>query len=179
MDIKDLPSPLRLDLACGQNKKEGFYGIDIVDIPGVDMVLNLEKYPWPFKDNSVDEVFVSHFVEHVKDIIPFMDELYRVLKTGSKATIVAPYYNNVRCWMDPTHVRAISESSFLYYSKKWRTSEKLTHYPIKANFELSWTYVLDGGWHSIWPYMDENSRSYAVKSYTNVVDDIIAFLVKI
>ena len=109
-----LPIPFKLDLGCGMAKQLGFIGVDRIAFDGVDVIHDLEIFPWPFKDESVDEVFCSHYIEHTPDMIKFMDEMYRILKVGGKAQITAPYYANMRCWQDPTHKRAISEASSIY-----------------------------------------------------------------
>lgn len=49
----------------------------------------------------------------------------------AKATILAPYYTSMRCWQDPTHTRAISEASFLYFNKDWRVQNKLDHLRLR------------------------------------------------
>lgn len=88
-----LEQPLKLDIGCGKNKKEGFYGIDIYDFDGVDMVADLREPTWSFSripdelgprlnqvvisddrlritlpDNSVDEVHCAHFLEHLTNL---------------------------------------------------------------------------------------------------------------
>lgn len=166
---------LRLDIGCGHNKRLGFVGIDKKKLSGVDIVHDLNKYPYPFKNESVDEVFCSHFIEHVDDMIAFMDELYRIMKPGAKAMIIAPYYANMRCWQDPTHKRAISECSFLYYNKIWRDSQKLEHYDIKSNFDFVYGYAVKPEWAN----RNEEARNFAIKHYINVVDDIQVTLTKL
>jgi SAM-dependent methyltransferase len=165
---------LKVDLACGQNKQEGFVGVDIVDMPGVDIVHDLEKYPWPFKNNSVDEAFCSHYVEHTKCLMKFMNELWRILKPDARCTILAPYYTSMRCWQDPTHTRAISEASFLYFNKEWRVNNKLDHYPITCDFDFSYGYVMTPEWVN----RSEESRAFAIRHYFNVVTDIQVILTK-
>lgn len=56
----------KIDLACGNNKKEGYFGVDIVNVPGVDLVHDLNVYPYPFEDNSVEKINCSHYMEHIK-----------------------------------------------------------------------------------------------------------------
>lgn len=177
--IKNLPLPLKLDLACGQSKQEGFFGIDIVDVPGVDLVWDLEKYPWPFEDNSVDEVHMQHFIEHVKDLILLMNELHRIMKPLAKATIITPYYTSIRATQDPTHVRFMSEGSSLYWSKAWRDREGLSHYNFTCDFYVMYIHAINEGWSNIWPYMDQVSKDYAVRHYWNVVDDIVYQIYKV
>jgi predicted SAM-dependent methyltransferase len=165
---------VKYDLACGGNKKEGHVGIDIAKIDGVDIVMDLEKFPWDLKDNSADELWCSNYVEHTPDIIAFMEECCRILKTGGKMTIIAPYYNSMRAWQDPTHKRVISEATFLYYNKKWRDENKLSHYNIKADFDYTYGYFFT----PLWASRNEEARSFAVIHYTNVVSDIQINLVK-
>lgn len=58
---------IKIDLACGDNKRgQDWIGVDIVNIPSVDIVYDLSVYPWPFEDNSVDEINCSHYIEHIK-----------------------------------------------------------------------------------------------------------------
>lgn len=57
---------LKLDLACGQIKKEGFFGIDIVKTEAADAVVDLQKYPWPIESDSAEEVHCAHYIEHIK-----------------------------------------------------------------------------------------------------------------
>lgn len=173
--------PLRVNLACGQTKEEGWVGVDIVKCPGVDVVHDLNRFPWPFKSDSVDEVFVSHYVEHIPldtpkgdGLILFMEELYRILKPGAKAKILAPYYNSIRCWQDPTHRRAISEATFLYFNQEWRKQNKLDHYPIHCNFDFEYGYLMPGDWAN----RSDDAKVFAVRHYSNAVNDIQVVLTK-
>lgn len=173
--------PLKVNLACGQTKEEGWVGVDVVRCPGVDIVHNLNRFPWPFKNGSVDEVFVSHYIEHVPldtprgdGLLLFFDELYRIMKVGAKATIIAPYYTSMRCWQDPTHRRAISEATFLYANANWRKQNKLDHYPIKADFEFSYGYNMNQEWAA----RADESKTFAIKHYANAVADIHVTMTK-
>lgn len=168
------PSPFKLDIACGQVKPEGFFGVDIAAGPGVDLVYDLENFPWPIPDNSVDEAYCSHYIEHTKDIIAFMEEVHRILKPGGKILIRAPYYNSMRGWQDPTHTRLISEATFLYYNKDWRTTNKLDHYPITCDFDYNFGYDFTPDW----AMRSEEAKAFALRHYTNVVSDIQVILVK-
>lgn len=166
----------KYDLACGNNKMADFIGVDIAkEGTQADVICDLEEYPWNFaKPDTVDEINCSHYIEHTEDMIKFMDECHRILKVGGKLTIVAPYYNSIRAWQDPTHKRAISEASFIYFNKAWREANKLEHYGIKSDFDFSYAYNMDNMWAS----RSQEARDFAVKHYTNVVSDIFVTLIK-
>jgi predicted SAM-dependent methyltransferase len=175
----------KVDLACGQNKKgEDWIGVDISKNSCVDIVHDLNKYPWPFEDNSVDEIHCSHYVEHIPHdiesedkrdgLIQFMDEVYRILKPGGKMTIIAPYYTSIRAFGDPTHRRFICDWTFYYYSKEWRDNNKLDHYGIKSDFDITLEYYITNEL----TLKSEEIRNRAFKHDWNAIDDIIAKLIK-
>jgi hypothetical protein len=186
--------PLRLSLACGDNKPEGFKGVDIAKTASVDYVQDLMKFPWSqFKDNSVDEIEISHYVEHIPHgdgfndpFFQFFDEVHRILKpaefdptnpnipTKGFVKIVSPYYSSMRAWQDPTHNRAISEASFLYLNKKWRQDNKLEHYPVSCDFDFSYGYALNPAWTN----RSQDAQSFAIQNYANAVSDIQVTLIK-
>lgn len=161
---------VKISLACGQNKPKGFLGVDIVKTKDTDIVHDLTVFPYPFDAKSVDEVECSHFIEHLtgEQFMAFMDELYRIMKKGATAQLIAPYYSSMRAVQDPTHRQFISEANFLYYNKEWRINNKLDHYPIKADFDFNYGYTFDQEWIN----RNDELRQFALKHYWNVVTDI-------
>lgn len=173
---KDL---LRLDLACGECKKEGFIGIDQYQTKEADRVFDLLKFPWPIESNSVYEFFCSHFVEHIPHdlhngnktdgLIQFMDEVYRCMMPRGTITILCPYYTSIRATQDPTHVRSISEVTWRYFSKEARQGAGVDHYVGNAEFEiLTQQFILD----EAWIHRAEEARVWAMRHYWNVIKDI-------
>jgi SAM-dependent methyltransferase len=172
MKIKNKKMTIKLDIACGYNKKQGYIGVDLWK--GADLVCNLEEFPWPFEDNSVDAIFCSHYIEHVPDLVSFANELYRIMKTGAKAEIIAPYYTSIRAWQDPTHVRAISERTFQYFNKNSRKALGVVHYPITADFDFVHRFAFDPAWSN----RNAEELNFAATHYFNVVHDIQIILTK-
>lgn len=110
---------LRIDLGCGANKQAGCFGIDARDLPGVDLVHDLEAFPWPLPDSCARVVFMSHFWEHVspKKTMAFMAEVHRICEPGAQVLIAAPYGAEFRFVQDPTHCNPSNEATFLYWDK--------------------------------------------------------------
>ena len=174
---------LRVNIACGQVKDEGWIGIDSIKTDKVDIVHDLFEFPWPLDDGSVYEFRCSHFVEHIpiqlKDgsfgLHRFMEEVYRCLAPGGSIQIVAPYYTSIRAWQDPTHTRAITDVTFSYYSKKILEGMNVDHYAAKCNFSLiNRTFLYEPEYEA---YSHE-AREYARKHYFNVVMDMMVTLRK-
>jgi ubiquinone/menaquinone biosynthesis C-methylase UbiE len=182
---------IALDLGCGQTKAttqfftdnmkltpDKVIGVDIAKCEGVDVVHDLTKFPYPFKDESVDAIYTCHFIEHLDgtERIKFFDECYRILKPGGIMRHMHPYYKSVRAVQDPTHKwPPISENSYFYWDKSWREANKLDHYNIKCDYEFNIYYL----WQD--PTIankNEETRAFSIDKYWNIVADMIVDMKK-
>jgi SAM-dependent methyltransferase len=165
-------SPLKLDLGSGGTPKAGFAGVDIRDC-GQEFVFDL-RLPWKWDDGSVDEIFCSHFVEHLTAMerIHFANELYRVLKTGGTAEIIVPHWCSGRAYGDLTHQwPPVSEFWFLYLSRAWREKEAPhTCEVYTCDFVVEWGTSLD-------PQIalrNQEFQQFAAKFYREACQDIVS-----
>lgn len=126
---------LRLNIGSGQKRREGFVNVDLLALPGVDIVCNLET-ALPFEDNSVAEVYGEHILEHIDHFIPLMSELYRVCKDGAVLNFRIPYLTSESSFKDPTHKRFICERTFSYFSRTTQDAENLPEYGLPMDFEI-------------------------------------------
>lgn len=139
---------MKLDLGCGRNKQPGFFGVDILEFPEVDLALDLTETwlvdgspnghykPWPWDNGSIEEIQSSHFVEHLvpRSRIHFVNECYRILQPGGKLTLITPHWNSGRAYGDLTHEWPPVSSFWYYYlNREWRLREA-PHTDIKHNF---------------------------------------------
>jgi len=149
---------VKLDLACGQSPREGFEGVDWWTV--AQHKVDLMRFPWPWADESVDEIHCSHFVEHlharyvtIDDLLEdhrnpmyverfvgqdllfaFFDECYRILKKGATMTVIVPSNRSDRAFQDPTHRRFIAPATFAYLAEDWRKLNRLDHYKVRCDF---------------------------------------------
>jgi hypothetical protein len=117
---------------------------------------------------------VSHYAEHTKDLMKFMNEVSRICMNGAKVTILGPYYSSIRAWQDPTHTRALSEATWMYFNKVWRRANKLDHYPIDCDFTVDKMMVF---FNPPWDKKSEEARVFAQQHYINVISDILVELI--
>lgn len=118
----------KLNLGCGKDirpKEDGWINMDLVALPGVDVVWDVKKIPWPFEDNAFDMVYCSHFLEHIPHyiglaedgLVAVMKEIYRILKPDGILEIYVPYYLHKNSVKDPTHCRFFDIETFDYFTK--------------------------------------------------------------
>lgn len=82
--------------------------MDMIPLPGTDVVHNVESHPWPFKDSQFDYIVMGNVLEHVEDLSRFMREVHRVARPGAMVRIVTPHFSNPCSFSDPTHKRAVA-----------------------------------------------------------------------
>ena len=122
-----------MDLCCSNFKRKGYTGVDVSNYPGVDVVADLNKAPWPFEDNSVGVFRMQDAIEHLKDPIQTMKELWRCLAPKGWVLIEVPSTDGRGAFQDPTHVSFWNANSFWYYTKK--TQAQYIDTPVK--FQLN------------------------------------------
>jgi len=110
----------RIDIGAGSNKQgKDWFGIDYRKLQGIDLVHDLEKFPWPIPSKSFDMAVASHVVEHIQPahgiFISWMNEIWRILKPGAEFLISAPYATSVGMFRDPTHVNFVNEQTWSYF----------------------------------------------------------------
>lgn len=173
---------MKLDIGCGTQKQPGFVGVDSIAFPGVDMVFDL-KGDWPIEDGSVEEVYAAHVIEHFTgtERVHVMNELYRVMIPGAKATIITPHWASCRAYGDPTHQwPPVSEFWFFYLSKEWRATQAphtdAANSPTGFNcdFEATWGYNP----HQSLLTRNQDYVQFAFQNYKEAVQDIHATLTR-
>ena len=117
--------PYRLNVGCGRNIQDGWINLDSAALPGVDLVYDLERVretPIGLPDECVEQFLISHVIEHIRDSLGLMQELWRLAIPGATAVIRVPHGGSDDAWEDPTHVRAYFPGSFGYLSQPFYSS---------------------------------------------------------
>ena len=120
---------MRLNVGCGGKVRDGWVNVDAHPLPGVDVVHDLDVFPWPFEDGSCDRVVAEHVFEHVARPVEFVLECWRVLEPGGVLTVTCPHWTSENAFTDPTHVRFVTDRTFDY----WCVGEPLNG-PLGAQF---------------------------------------------
>ena len=118
MSPKHAPPVSRtLDAGCGINKYPGAIGIDSNPVSHADVIVNLEKFPWPFEAGSFENVRAIHVIEHLSDVVGAMEEFHRLLRPGGVLRIETPHYTDYSSFCDPTHKQHLNSFSFRYFGE--------------------------------------------------------------
>ncbi len=109
-----------IDLGCGRRKLAGAIGVDNVALPTVNVVADLRVLPLPFADNCVDEIVLSHVIEHLTlaEINTLFDEIYRILRADGVMSISVPHAMTVAFNTDPTHKSRFTFETFYYFTPR-------------------------------------------------------------
>lgn len=180
-------TPVRLDLGCGSKPREGYVGVDRLPFDGkVQHVLDLGRERWPWADSSVDEIWSSHFLEHLTagERCHAMNETWRVLKPGrwgqgkpegGFAIYVVPHWASCRAYGDPTHQWPPIGEFFIYYLlREWRM-QNAPHTDASINPEMyscDLEAVVGNSWNQSLQVRNEEYRAFAMANYKEAIADL-------
>ena len=108
---------MKLNLGSGKNPKGDWINIDNDPNAKYDILRDITK-GLPFADNSMDEVYASHIMEHLtKDEFCFvMQEIWRVCIDKAKITIIVPHWQYEGAY-DIDHKPVITKRWFKIFEK--------------------------------------------------------------
>lgn len=122
-----------LNLGAGRKIRKDSINVDVTKYDGIDMVVDIDKYPWPWKDGSVDGIHASHVIEHLSDPQKFIWECLRVLKKDGFLRLSLPHASNVSAVGCFGHYRTFSYNTmdgylgmdfYMFGKAKFKTVEK-------------------------------------------------------
>lgn len=107
----------KLDIGCGFSRREGYVGLDKRALDGVEIVHDLEVFPYPIPDNTFTEIRAHHVFEHIKPwfTVDLMNELWRIMKPDGLLRVDVPYGGTNSYRQDPTHCNEFIELTFWYF----------------------------------------------------------------
>lgn len=130
-------SQIAIELGCGPSKRDiEALGVDALDFPGVDLVGDVFEVLRAFPPGSVVRCSNSHFLEHVDDPAGLLDELARVMRTGSELRVIVPHFSNPYFHSDPTHQRSYGLYTMSYFARDELLWRKVPNYGRTPAFEL-------------------------------------------
>jgi hypothetical protein len=94
--------------------------LDLFDTHNPDVIHDLEVLPYPFEDDSFDEIHAYEVLEHTgkqgdwRFFFAQFAEFYRILKPNGYLAGTSPYFATNWAWGDPGHTRIISNECFVF-----------------------------------------------------------------
>lgn len=123
---------MKLDLGCGNNKPRGYIGIDLNERSMANILYDLNKTPYPIKGESIKKVRCFHVLEHLKNPLDVLLEIYRICERGAVVEIKSPHFTNVGAYHDPTHLHYFSINSFDYLIEGTKKRKDFSFYGSKS-----------------------------------------------
>jgi SAM-dependent methyltransferase len=127
--------PKVLDLGCGTRKRSGAVGVDFNRTTDADVIHDLNVFPYPFEDESFDEVLLDNTLEHLDDVVRVVEEVHRICRRGGIVTIIVPYFRSVWACIDPTHKHFFTVGSLDYFYPDHPTSGRYRYSSVRFKAE--------------------------------------------
>jgi hypothetical protein len=160
---------MKLDLCCGPTKPYGFYGIDVKQFPGVDLIHDLGNGKIPLSDDSCSVIRAYDAIEHIRESYTLMKEIWRIAEDGCLIDIRVPSTDGRGAFQDQTHVSFWNENSFRY----WITPvDWMDYYRGPCLFDLKELYTTpfseDRVCHVMFKALVNKSRAWLDQYYSRI-----------
>jgi len=109
---------VRLDFG-GETKRAQALRLAQTPAPGVAVIARLGQN-LPFRDDSVDEIFLDHALAHAEDFLGVMEECWRISKRGALIHLRLPHASS--SWVvsrDPRHTHHFTLETFHYFDPRF------------------------------------------------------------
>jgi ubiquinone/menaquinone biosynthesis C-methylase UbiE len=179
---------MKLNIGAGDIKLEGYVTVDYDSNTNPDYVVNLEKDPLPFDNNTVETVVAHHILEHLGEgYFHCLKEIYRVCKPGAIVDIRVPHPRHDSFLADPTHRRPITIVGLQLFSKKFNAhcreqgyaSSRLGEY-FGVDFEiLDYRYIPDDSARTKFQTFTAQQIEDYANDHNNIISEIHVKLVVI
>lgn len=105
---------MKLNLGSGTDYREDYINVDdsSSNLCRPDIIWNLTEFPWPFDDNSADEIYMNQVLEHLPDTTRTLQEIRRILKVGGLFHGSVPYGRSYCAIVHWQHYRYFVAQSF-------------------------------------------------------------------
>lgn len=165
---------MKINLGAGGDPKEGMINVDMLDLPGIDIIHNLMNFPYPFQTNSADYIGAVDLVEHLDNyiygvevyqnasdgieyrltagqptVIAFIEECHRILKPGGELFMQMPGWKSPLLWIDVTHVRGFDIQSFDFFDPDTEFGKTRDFYS-EAKFKITKKNEFENGVLQFW-----------------------------
>jgi SAM-dependent methyltransferase len=131
--------------------------VDNRPLPCVNQIVDLNKRPWPWAENSIDQIIAFDALEHLyplgkaegqANIVAVLSEIHRVLKPGGELLARIPSSDSRGAFQDPTHVTYWNPNTWWYFDvtsdlrpELWPPFEVDMRIETEAGFHCEWTLV--------------------------------------
>lgn len=126
----------KLNLGCGREILKGYVNLDRIQLKGIDIIQDLDQFPYPFPDNQFTEIRMKSIMEHLSDVQKTLEELWRISKPNATIIIRVPHFSSLGAFVDPTHKRFFTYYSFDYYCSEAKKEINDFNYYSKAKFKM-------------------------------------------
>jgi SAM-dependent methyltransferase len=159
-----------LDAGCGFRKYQGNDGDTVIGLDYInktaDITHNLNKFPYPFKDNEFDMVWCNQVLEHLDNPIKVVEELWRITKPGGKVLINVPHYSSSMAYNHIGHLHCFGSGSLAPFDiKNEEKVSEVARFKVKSRIR--------------WLVAPTHSRNPVISNFTKIVSAPVDFFVNL
>lgn len=119
----------KINLGAGNEIIDGYINHDIsYHRPEIEQAWDLNVFPYPWQDDTFVEVKMWDVLEHLKEPLRVIEEVWRIVQHRGLLRIRTPGIESKHCWRDLTHRRPFALDSFDYFDPSTDLGDRCAFY---------------------------------------------------
>lgn len=157
---------MKLNFGSGKDriKEKDWINADIQEAEDI-ISFDFNKFPYPFKENTFEEIRAWYILEHLEDIDSVLNELWRISKDKCKIDFIIPYYNSQPAVNCAGHTHFFSDTTvrnMLLIDNPYKIDNAL-------KFKLIFMELLTS---KFWTWIPQSFRASIGKYFPNIINTI-------
>jgi len=158
---------MKLNPGCGKDTKREYVNLDLKHMKGVDVMSDLNRFPYPCRGSVFDERYCNNILEHLEDVVGVMEGLHGICRPQAKIVIKVPHFTCQYAFGDPTHKNYFTYESFDYFTLRDEMDDERPDWYSDVNFRirgiklifskgllLPWNYIFEWVFNKIPKYYE-------------------------
>lgn len=161
---------IKLNLGAGHKRYDGMFNVDVLETYDPEILCDLDVDGLPLPDSSCQVIIADYVLEHVRDVLQTMQEIWRVCVNEAEIFVGVPYFGWAGAHKDPTHTHLFDVDSWKYWNSR---DDSIPHYRFTGNFDLI---KLDIATHPDLDLVPDDQRDFAMKHFINMITKLNFYL---
>lgn len=120
-----------LDLGCGTSRVKNSIGVDININNKPDVIHDLNKFPYPFKNSTFTTIYCNNILFHLNDLFKVMEELHRILEDNGEVIVTSAYFRSPYAYHCPNTKNYFTVNTFNFFNPNHIFFKKFQYVKIK------------------------------------------------
>jgi ubiquinone/menaquinone biosynthesis C-methylase UbiE len=126
---------VKIQFGAGKRKLKGFVNVDVDNRFNPEILWDMNKFPYPFKNNSAEKIICEMTLEHINEPTRAIDEFHRIINKQGYIYILVPHFSHHGSHLAEWHISVFNTDYFWARKTGIESPDELNWNPLEKKFK--------------------------------------------